>query len=90
MPVQNKDSGLKSGSREIYLPQSFEALNPVQGKFVYYKTLKLSISGLRISGSKRIYLSQSSNSQEKLKGPKRVGYKAQPKHKYPALMAIGS
>ena len=53
MPVQNKDSGLKSGSREIYLPQSFEAPNPVQGKIFYYKTLKLSISGLRISGSKK-------------------------------------
>ena len=58
--------------------------NPVQGKFVYHKALKLSISGLRISGSKIIYLSQSSSSQEKLKGPKRVCYKAQLKHRYPA------
>ena len=74
MPVQNKDSGLKSGSREIYLPQSFEALNPVQnpvqGKFVSYKALKLLISGLQISGSKRGYLSQSLSSQEKIKGTK--------------------
>ena len=66
--------GLKSGSREICsFNKSSEALK----------------SGLRISGSKRIYLSQSSNSQEKLKGPKRVCCKAQLQHMYPISRSFG-
>ena len=43
--LKNEDSGLKSGSRERCLPQSFEALNlwvkiPVQEEFISCKNLK--------------------------------------------------
>ena len=45
-PVENEDSGLQSGSRERYLPQSFEALNIrfkilVQEEFISCKKLKV-------------------------------------------------
>ena len=45
-PAENEDSGLKSGSRERYLPQSFEAHNirfkiPVQEEFISCKKLKI-------------------------------------------------
>ena len=45
-PAKNEDSGLKSGSRERCLPQSFEALNirfkiPVQEEFISCKKLKV-------------------------------------------------
>ena len=40
--AENEDSGLKSGSREICLPQSFEALKiPVQEEFISCKKLKV-------------------------------------------------
>ena len=71
--VIRKDSGLQSGSREICLPQSFEALK----------------SGLRISGSKRINLSQVRDLRQ-INGYQRelAAMMHGSKHGYPALRII--
>ena len=59
--VIRKHSGLKSGSREVSLIEDLKhpLYNPVQGKDVSHKALKLLISGLK-SGLREIYLPQSS------------------------------
>ena len=59
--VIRKDSGLKSGSREVSLTEAlkYPVYNPVQGKSVLPQGSKALKSGLRISGSKkRINFSQ--------------------------------
>ena len=47
--VIRKDSGLQSGSREVSLTKIIEypVYNPVWGKSVSHKAMKLSISGLK-------------------------------------------
>ena len=42
--VIRKDSGLKSGSREVSLTEAlkYPVYNPVQRKFIYHEALKLS------------------------------------------------
>jgi hypothetical protein len=63
--------------------------HPDQGKFVPYKALRISISGLRISGSKRINLSQVRDLRQ-INGYQRelVAMMHGSKHGYPALRLI--
>ena len=59
--VIRKDSGLKSGSREVSLTEAlkYPVYNPVQEKFILPQSSEALKSGLRISGSKkRINFSQ--------------------------------
>ena len=53
--VIRKDSGLKSGSREVSLTEAlkYPVYNPVQEKFILPQSSEALKSGLRISGSKR-------------------------------------
>ena len=53
--VIRKDSGLKSGSREVSLIEALKYLvyNPVQGKSVLPQSSEAPKSGLTMSGSKR-------------------------------------
>ena len=53
--VIRKDSGLKSGSREVSLIEALKYLvyNPVQGKSVLPQSSEALKSGLTMSGSKR-------------------------------------
>ncbi len=50
LSVQNKDSGLKSGSRERCLPQSFEALN-IRFKTLVEKLRKTKVPSLFVESS---------------------------------------
>ena len=58
--VIRKDSGSKSGSREVSLTKAlrYPVYNPVQGKSVLPQSYDALKAGLRMSGSKRINLSQ--------------------------------
>ena len=53
--VIRKDSGLKSGSREVSLTEAlkYPVYNPVQGKSVLPQSSEALKSGLKMSGSKR-------------------------------------
>ena len=64
--VIRKDSGLKSGSREVSFAEAlkYPVYNPVQGKSVLPQSSEALKTGLRISGSKRINLSQAQRSPE--------------------------
>ena len=69
--VIRKDSGLKSGSREVSFTEAlkYPVYNLIQGKSVSYKAFKLSVFGLRISSSKRI-ISRKFEFSGKIKGTK--------------------
>ena len=58
--VIRKDSGLKSGSREVSLTAAlkYPVYSPVQGKDVSHKALKLSISGSRSRFKKNLSLAK--------------------------------
>ena len=53
--VIRKDSGLKSGSREVSLTEDlkYPVYNPVQGKYILPQSSQTLKSGLKMSGSKR-------------------------------------
>ena len=53
--VIRKDSGLKSGSREVSLTEAlkYPVYNPVQGKYILPQSSQTLKSGLKMSGSKR-------------------------------------
>ena len=53
--IIRKDSGLKSGSREVSLTEAlkYPVYNPVQGKYVLPQSSQALKSGLKMSGSKR-------------------------------------
>ena len=57
--VIRKDSGLKSGSREVSLTEAlkYPVYNPVQRKFIYHEAFMLS-NPVQNPGSRRIYLLQ--------------------------------
>jgi len=86
--VIRKDSGLKSGSREVSLTAAlkYPIYSPVQGKDVSHEALKLSNIRFNIRFKKK-YLSQSPSSQKSQKGPKRVCCTSQLKHRHPASTA---
>ena len=50
-----KDSGLKSGSREVSLTEAlkYPVYNPVQGKSILPQSSEALKSGLKMSGSKK-------------------------------------
>ena len=53
--IIRKDSGLKSGSREVSLTKAlkYPVYNPVQRKYILPQNSKALKSGLKMSGSKR-------------------------------------